>query len=375
MPITKRNNIWYIHITAPSGERIRRSTGTGDEKEARQLHDKMKYELWHLNKLGEKPKVLWDEVCLRWIEERQDKKSIKDDKTKIRKLAGFRGMYVHHLTKAFISAEVMKIEGTNATRNRYLAFIRSILNACVKEWDYLDSAPTIRLFKEPKKRIRWLRPHEADRLVSALPQYIAELVIFSLCTGLRKSNVLSLEWSQIDLKRKVAWYYPDETKSGYALGVPLSDLAMQVLDRQLGKHPTAVFINSHRQPIKSIPRHLWKKALQDADIQNFRWHDLRHTWASWLVQRGVPLYALKEMGGWESIEMVQRYAHLAPEHLHQHAALIDSTQGKGFFDDFGTNLAQTRKENTVAIDKKSAQPIDWTDFNLVPAPRVELGTF
>ena len=159
------------------------------------------------------------------------------------------------------------------------------------------------------------------------------------------------------------------------MGVPLNDLAMQVLDRQLGKHPTAVFINSHRQPIKSIPRHLWKKALQDADIQNFRWHDLRHTWASWLVQRGVPLYALKEMGGWESIEMVQRYAHLAPEHLHQHAALIDSTQGKGFFDDFGTNLAQTRKENTVAIDKKSAQPIDWTDFNLVPAPRVELGTF
>ena len=352
MPITKRNNIWYIDISAPSGERIRRSAGTSDEKEAQQLHDKMKYELWHMDKLAEKPKVLWDEACLRWLEEKKDKKSIKDDKTKIRKLKGFRGVYMHHLTKDSISAEVMKIKGTNATRNRYLAFIRSILNICVNEWDYLDSAVKIKLLKEPKKRIRWLRPHEADKLISVLPTYIAKLVVFSLCTGLRKSNVLSLEWSQIDLKRKVAWYYPDETKSGHALGVPLNDLAMQVLDRQLGNHPTAVFINSQRRPVKSVSRHLWKQALIDAGIQNFRWHDLRHTWASWLVQRGVPLYALKEMGGWESMEMVQRYAHLAPEHLHQHAALINIAQGAGFFNAVDTNLTQTRKDEYIAAHKK-----------------------
>lgn len=68
----------------------------------------------------------------------------------------------------------------------------------------------------------------------------------------------------------------------------------------------------------------WRAALKRADIKNFRFHDLRHTWASWLVQAGVPLSALQEMGGWESIEMVQRYAHLAPNHLTENARHIDT---------------------------------------------------
>lgn len=68
----------------------------------------------------------------------------------------------------------------------------------------------------------------------------------------------------------------------------------------------------------------WRAALKRAGIENFRFHDLRHTWASWLVQAGVPLSALQEMGGWESIEMVQRYAHLAPGHLKEHARHIDA---------------------------------------------------
>lgn len=65
-------------------------------------------------------------------------------------------------------------------------------------------------------------------------------------------------------------------------------------------------------------------ALKKAEIENFRFHDLRHTWASWLVQRGVPLVVLQEMGGWESVSMVQRYAHLAPDHLHKHSALLNN---------------------------------------------------
>ena len=67
----------------------------------------------------------------------------------------------------------------------------------------------------------------------------------------------------------------------------------------------------------------WNNLLAKAEIKDFRWHDLRHTWASWLIQRGTPLAALQEMGGWETPSMVQRYAHLAPEHLHQHSALLN----------------------------------------------------
>ena len=71
----------------------------------------------------------------------------------------------------------------------------------------------------------------------------------------------------------------------------------------------------------------WRAALKRAGIDDFRFHDLRHTWASWLIQAGVPLSALQEMGGWESIEMVQRYAHLAPNHLTEHARQIDAIFG------------------------------------------------
>lgn len=71
----------------------------------------------------------------------------------------------------------------------------------------------------------------------------------------------------------------------------------------------------------------WRAGLKRAGIENFRFHDLRHTWASWLIQSGVPLSVLQEMGGWESVDMVRRYAHLAPNHLTEHAKQIDTIFG------------------------------------------------
>lgn len=72
-------------------------------------------------------------------------------------------------------------------------------------------------------------------------------------------------------------------------------------------------------PIKQVATKAWKKALKRAGIENFRWHDLRHTWASWHVQQGTPLHVLQELGGWESAEMARRYAHLHSDHLAEYA--------------------------------------------------------
>jgi integrase len=86
------------------------------------------------------------------------------------------------------------------------------------------------------------------------------------------------------------------------------------LNKRLGKHATHVF--SYRGvPITQVSTKAWYAALDRAGIKEFRWHDLRHTWASWHVQQGTPLFALQELGGWESAEMVRRYAHLAADHL------------------------------------------------------------
>src|SRR5260370_432683 len=137
---------------------------------------------------------------------------------------------------------------------------------------------------------------------------------FSLETGLRQANVTGLQWSQVDLARRCAWIHPDQAKARRAIAVPLTAAAMVVIRGETGKHPTHVFTYRGR-PITQVSTKSWRAALARAGIEDFRWHDLRHTWASWHVQSGTPLYVLQELGGWETAEMVRRYAHLSSEHL------------------------------------------------------------
>ena len=319
----KRGDTWYADFTTGNGKRIRRTLGTTDKQAAEELHDKLKYQQWRIDRIGEKPKHTWDEACIRWLKEKGHKKSIKEDKQMIRRLTALRGMYLDDITRDLVMDTVKDFGRTNATKNRFIQLIRAILNRAMKQWEWLDSVPYFSLYAEPKKRIRWLTPDEAKRLIAAAPPYMAQMIKFSLATGLRQRNVLTLKWQQVDLQRRVCWYYADETKSGKALGVSLNEIAIQVLTEQQGKHPEYIFTNHKNQAIKAIHPVTWKKTLAKAEIENFRWHDLRHTWASWLIQRGTPLAALQEMGGWQTPSMVQRYAHLAPEHLHKHSALLN----------------------------------------------------
>lgn len=144
---------------------------------------------------------------------------------------------------------------------------------------------------------------------------------FALETGLRRSNVTGLQWSQVDIVRRVAWIHPDQAKAKTAITVPLSDTAIAVLLRQRAKKKVPEFVDSvfvyHGRLVYQTVTESWRKALKRAGIRDFRWHDLRHTWASWHVQRGTPLQVLKELGGWETLEMVQQYAHLSADHLTQ----------------------------------------------------------
>jgi integrase-like protein len=112
--------------------------------------------------------------------------------------------------------------------------------------------------------------------------------------------------------------------------VPLNDMALQVVRSQVGRHPVRVFTYEGK-PIRQVSTAAWYKALARAGVGDFRWHDLRHTWASWHVQGGTPLFALQELAGWETEKMVRRYAHLAAEHLAVYAANTES---------HGTNTAQ-----------------------------------
>ena len=96
--------------------------------------------------------------------------------------------------------------------------------------------------------------------------------------------------------------------------MPLSTAAVAVVREQIGKHGTHVF-TFRGNPVRQVNTKAWRAALRRVGIADFRWHDLRHTWASWHVQMGTPLHVLQELGGWESADMVRRYAHLMSEHL------------------------------------------------------------
>lgn len=344
MSLYKRGSTWWIHYTTPSGERIRCSARTKDKAQAEELHDKLKSESWRVSKLGEKPKRTWDEAAYKWLMETQHKATHEEDKAKMRWLQQFlRGRLLEAIDREFIASigERKAMEASPSTANRFLALIRAILRRAAFEWEWIDRPPKVKLFREAKRRIRWITPEQVQTLLVQLPLHQRDVVLFALATGLRQANVIKLEWSQVDLERSVAWIHADQAKGRRDIHVSLSSVALAVLQRQAGKHPSRVFTYEGK-PIAWANTLAWRKALKRAGIADFRWHDLRHTWASWLVQNGTPLYVVQEMGAWESAEMVRRYAHLAPAHLVKHAEVVASLLN-------GTDATQSPMEKGPAL--------------------------
>ena len=215
-----------------------------------------------------------------------------------------------------------------ATANRYLALIRSVLRRARDEWEWVDRIPKINFFVVRNKRTRWISREEAEVLLSYLPPHQAAMARFALSTGLRQRNVCRLQWSQVDLKQRLAWIHPDQAKAKKAIGVPLNEEAMSVLRAQLGQHEEFVFTYEGHS-VMQVNTKAWRAAVRAAGLKDFRWHDLRHTWASWHVQAGTPLNVVQELGGWESAEMVRRYAHLGASHLLEHAErIVPETQNR-----------------------------------------------
>jgi len=322
MSIYKRKETWWIQFTTPDGRRVQQSAGTQIKQEAQELHDQLKAEAWRVKNLGEKPRHTWQEAVIRWLSESSHKKSIETDKIRLRWLhTHLHNSKLEEITKTKIDAikSAKQNEGvSNATVNRTLALLRSILNRAKQDWEWLDSTPSVRLFPENAARVRWLSHEESDRLIHELPEHLKAMVRFTLSTGLRESNVTGLQWSQIDMQRHCAWIHADQAKGKKAIAVPLNNDALTVIRQQIGKHDTHVFTYKGN-PVTRANNHAWEKALIRAGITDFRWHDLRHTWASWHVQNGTPLHVLKELGGWSDLTMVLRYAHLSSKHLEEYA--------------------------------------------------------
>ena len=315
----KDSTIWWVRFTH-KGKRVQQSSGTSERLKAEEFEAKLRSSMWEQERLGAKPIYKWNDAVVRYLSETKHKASQVSDIYHLRWLDQYlSGIELQTIKRDLldkISAAKLATGVENSTVNRVLEVVRIILRKACNEWEWIDRVPAMRMLPEPTKRVRWLTRNEADRLIAILPTHLADMACFSLETGLRRTNVTGMQWSQVDLVRRTAWIHPDQAKARKAIAIPLSSVAVEVIRKQIGKHQTNVF-TFQGNPVHQVNTKAWHKALKRLGIENFRWHDLRHTWASWHIQEGTPLHVLQELGGWAKADMVQKYAHLSSAHLAQ----------------------------------------------------------
>jgi integrase len=324
----KDSPYWWIKLPPIAGELapLCKSTGTASKRQAQRVHDKLKTQRWEQSQLGVKPSHTWDDAAAKWLEEATHKRTLARDKSILRWLAPYLGgKDLSTINRALLDEiKTKRAKGVStATTNRDMALVRAILRRACYEWEWIDRVPKVRMFKQSEGRVRSLTRAEFARLMGELPEHLADMACFSVATGLRQSNVTRLQWRQISMERRHLWIAADQHKNGRAHAVPLNEAAMSVLVKRQGDHLTHVF-TYEGQPVGQVNTKAWRAALKRAGIEDFRWHDLRHTFATWHREAGTPTHELQRLGGWKTQSMVERYAHVAPEGLQFAASRLDN---------------------------------------------------
>ncbi|WP_295438793.1 site-specific integrase [uncultured Thiodictyon sp.] len=223
---------------------------------------------------------------------------------------------------------------TPATVNRYLAALSHAFTVAVKEWAWVEFNPLLKVTKpkEPRGRVRFLADDERERLLSACRESrnrdLYPAVILALSTGARQQEVMGLRWPQVDLTRRVATL--DDTKNGERRVLPLAGPALELLRERskVRRLDTDLVFPGHTRPAKPVDlRTPFETALKVAEIQDFHWHDLRHTAASYLAMNGASLAEIAEVLGHKTLSMVKRYAHLSEAHT---ASVVERMNARYF---------------------------------------------
>jgi integrase len=243
---------------------------------------------------------------------------------------GFGTVLVNELRPAQIAAYKASRRAEGAapkTVNDELGLLRHAYKLGLLEWEWVTDNPVLKVKREKvrTKPGRWLTPQEEERLLAVCPMWLREIILFALHTGLRQSELLRMEWSHVDLVRRTLLIV--EQKNGEQDTLPLNATAIEVLERQarLRSIRTAhVFFNQAGKmwDARNLLRAFYA-ARRKAGIVGVRFHDLRHTFASRLVQAGVDLYTVQRLGRWKTIKMVQHYGHHYPESLRGGVEVLD----------------------------------------------------
>lgn len=357
MAIYKRGKTYQYRFVL-DGKRYIGSCKTEDARLASEYEAQVRLQAFRENRLGEKRRRTWKETARRWLSEHEHKRTaIEDEGMNEWWTARFKEKGVTYLDeitpdvfRLIRDAEACRISRGKriapATVNRKIAFLRAVMNSAAREYQWIDTAPLFKCLQGEVQRVRWIEPHEFERLVQALPEHLRDPAYFAVSTGLRFGNIAKLTWNNVSLVRKTATFPGEVMKNGQPLTIPLNQTALEAIQRNIGKHPEIVFpYGGGRLP--KVQSCVWSKSLAKAGIENLRWHDLRHTWATWLRMYGeVGLDKIQELGGWRSRDMVQRYAHLSVHALSSASSTLDAVLG-------------TKKNQPNVVSINSQRNNDW----------------
>jgi len=353
MGLYKRGLVWWMRFTY-NGEQIRRTTEATDKKLAERIYHKV------INQIAEGKWFDVDEGKQRTFLELAEKyeyqvfrelKGWRYSISYLNQLKDFFGKYkLCEITPALIDdfKQMRKKQGVKpATINRQFKILQRMLNLAKKRWQWIKETPAIEMEQNADvKRVRHLSFDEFHKLLGFCEEWLKDIVIVAAWTGLRQGNILHLRWSQVNLQEKVITLNGDETKNSEDLRIPITNPVYDVLQTAIKKNDSGnsyIFYDKDGIPFKA-GRILYniKKALKCAEIKDFRFHDLRHCFASWNRQSGVDLDTLAELMGHKDTRMTRRYAHITPVHLRKAVDLLEKS-----YNEYSTNLAQSNVDMAI----------------------------
>jgi len=339
MAVYQRGDNWYVDFTF-KGQRVRESIGPS-KRYAQKVIDKKKTEIVenkYLDIRKEPDPIKFHDFAkeyIAWAKVNKKPSTYSRDIYIMRYLEKhFETKYLHEITSWDIEKwkSIRKEEIKPGTVNRELALLKHLFSKAV-EWkdknkiSYLKENPTkgVKRLKGEVRRVRYLMPDEIQILLpnceGLLRGLLKPLVTVALHTGARKGELQSLQWPQVDFELGIISLL--DTKNGERRDIHMNETVRATL-KGIEKISEFVFSSRNGKRIENAQVHnAFKEALRRSKIQDFHFHDLRHTFASNLVMAGVELNDVRELLGHKKMEMTLRYAHLSPKHKGKVVNILD----------------------------------------------------
>lgn len=333
MGLYRRHKVWWMNFTY-KGQQVRRSTDTTDRRLAETILAKVTVDLIE-GRYFEKREE--EERTFKELMERYTREHVARQLSK-RAFAGYTKnllpFFAQYRLADITPKLIVQYKGKRyadgvapATINRELACMKKAFNLAIREWEWCRENPVSRVSmeKENNKRDRWLSCGEEDALLSAATPWLREVLVFALNTGMRMGEIRELTWEGVDLFRRTVTVF--RSKNGERRTIPINQVVLDLLKARakVRSLKTDFVFCSHTftQLDDSHLRRAFRSAVKDAEIQDLHFHDLRHTFATRLVQSGVDLYKVQCLLGHKTHIMTQRYAHHYPESLRDGVEILE----------------------------------------------------